>query len=190
MGCLSEKLTVLIIEDFDKFAEFLKEKFSGPFYVIALLDPDALINPQTSYINDNYIDKIKPDIIIMDLFIHSRYLEHKSGIECGIELIGKLRLNPKTRDIPIAILSKYGDWVHPSEFPSERKEYYRKHGMKFGPGKKYEWNELERFEKVLVEELNIKRNMIFNKFNYDERGYEELREKLYEMFQGRIAKNR
>lgn len=145
------KFNVLLLEHEDALSEILEEDLSELFDVTVFSNSrDAL----------RYLEQTLPDVIVCDLYL---IFNDEQGIEVGIEFLKAVKSRPETQAVPIVILSKYADLLHP--ISPESLEKYREEGMKWGPGKCYSWRELIAFQEEL-EGLNIGSSKIYNKLAY------------------------
>ena len=84
---LNNKL-VLIVDDDDFFTNLLKNKLIGLHYLVEVLNDGEKV---LDFLNNNH-----PTAILLDIA-----LPHVSGFE----ILGKIKLNPNWKDIPVYIIS-------------------------------------------------------------------------------------
>lgn len=147
------KFKLLLLEHESELSKILEEDLSELFDVTVFTNAkDAL----------RYLEHTIPDIIVSDLYLISN---NEEGIEAGLKFLKAVKSRHETQTVPIVILSKYGDIIHP--ISPENLEKYRKEGMRWGPGKRYSWRDLITFQKEL-ERLNIDSSKIYNKLAYED----------------------
>lgn len=83
---------VLVVEDDHLFLRIFQEKFSRDgFQVATALDGQEGLEK---------IEKEKPDLVLLDIMMPRMD---------GVEMLEKVKTNPKTRDIPVIMLTNLGE---------------------------------------------------------------------------------
>lgn len=140
------KNKILVVEHEQGLYDELRKTLSSKFDVVFAMSPDEALE----YLKN----KPLPDLVICDLYLVT---PEDKGIEVGLAFVKKIRARPETKEIPVRIYTKYGDYFRDPE-------YYAKKGMRFPPGKKwYSGKQLRKFYQNL-RTIGIQKEMIHNKF--------------------------